>query len=245
MPLLGFGTWQVGQEAVEAALAAGYRSIDTATAYRNEAAVGRAVRASGVRREEVFVTTKVPNQSHGRESTLRELDRSLERLGFDQVDLYLIHWPQPEQGLYVETWQTLEELQARGLATAIGVSNFEIDHLEALTAAGCSTPAVNQIELNPRRPQAARRRYHDAHGMVTEAWAPIGQGGRLLADPVVAEVASAHGRTPAQVILRWHLEQGIVAIPRSSSPDRIRQNADVFSFELTDAQMHRLSALGR
>jgi 2,5-diketo-D-gluconate reductase A len=246
MPRIGFGVFQVAPEetveAVSYALQTGYRAVDTAAAYGNEREVGHAVRASGIGREEMFVTTKLWNSDHGTESAHRAFDRSLERLGFDYVDLYLIHWPAPGRGLYVETWEALVELKAAGRARSIGVSNFEIEHLERVVDATGVAPAVNQVELHPRLQQPELRRFHDGHGMVTEAWSPIAKG-RVLDDPVISEVAETIGRTPAQVVLRWHLQLGNVVIPKSVTPARIEENFRVFDFTLDDDAMRRIEAL--
>ncbi|GAA3762832.1 diketogulonate reductase-like aldo/keto reductase [Spinactinospora alkalitolerans] len=242
MPSLGFGTWRVGRGAVEAALAAGYRSIDTAEMYGNEEEVGAAIAASGVAREDLFVTTKVWNDHHGHRATLDAFDASRRRLGLDVVDLYLIHWPQPSLGLHAETWRALEELYADGAMRAIGVSNFAPEQIEELMAGAEVVPAVNQIELNPGRSRVRERAFHARHGIATEAWAPIARGG-LLDDAAITAVAEEHGRTPAQVILRWHLQHGVIAIPRSSKPERIEQNLAIGDFELDEREMKALDAL--
>jgi 2,5-diketo-D-gluconate reductase A len=246
MPRIGFGVFQVAREetveAVSYALQTGYRAVDTAAAYANEREVGRAVRASGIGRREVFVTTKLWNSDHGRESAHRAFDRSLDRLEFDYVDLYLIHWPAPGRGLYVETWDALVELKAAGRAGSIGVSNFEIEHLERVVDATGVAPAVNQVELHPRLQQPELRRFHAEHGIVTEAWSPIAKG-RVLDDAVIAEVAETIGRTPAQIVLRWHLQLGNVVIPKSVTPARIEENFRVFDFTLDDDAMRRIEAL--
>jgi 2,5-diketo-D-gluconate reductase A len=248
IPQLGFGVFQVQPDETEAvvsqALETGYRHLDTAAAYRNEEAVGRAIAASGIPRDELFVTTKLWNADQGRHSALGALDASLERLSLDHVDLYLIHWPVPSRDLYVESWQALERAAADGRARAIGVSNFQIPHLERLAQETGTVPAVNQIELHPRLQQEELRRHHDEHGIVTEAYSPLAQGG-LLDDPVITEIAGAHDRTPAQIVLRWHLQIGNVVIPKSVTPERIRTNFDVFSFELTENDMQRIAALDR
>jgi 2,5-diketo-D-gluconate reductase A len=248
IPQLGFGVFQVQPDETEAvvsqALEAGYRHLDTAAAYRNEEAVGRAIAASGIPRDELFVTTKLWNADQGGHSALGALDASLERLSLDHVDLYLIHWPVPSRDLYVESWQALEPAAADGRARAIGVSNFQIPHLERLAQETGTVPAVNQIELHPRLQQEELRRHHDEHGIVTEAYSPLAQGG-LLDDPVITEIAGAHDRTPAQIVLRWHLQIGNVVIPKSATPERIRTNFDVFSFELTEHDMQRIAALDR
>ncbi|MDG9701411.1 aldo/keto reductase [Streptomyces sp. DH37] len=247
MPQLGFGVWQVPDEeataAVGHALASGYRSIDTAAVYENEKGTGKAIAESGVPREELFVTTKVWNNQQGRDAALRAFDASLERLGLDYVDLYLIHWPAPKQDRYVDTWKALEEIHADGRAKAIGVSNFKPTHLRRLMEETEIVPAVNQIELHPNFPQAESRAFHAEHGIATEAWSPLGQGKGLLDDPVIAEIARRHGRTPAQVVLRWHLQLGNVVIPKSVTPSRIEENIDVFSFVLDDDDMTGLSTL--
>jgi 2,5-diketo-D-gluconate reductase A len=246
MPQLGFGVWQVpddqAQPAVEAAIAAGYRSIDTAKLYHNEEGVGRAVRASGVPRSELFITTKLWNDEHDYDRALRAFDASLDRLGMDYVDLYLIHWPVPKQDKYRDAWKALEKVYADGRAKAVGVSNFTVDNLTRLMESSSVVPAVNQVELHPRLSQANLRAFHAEHGIATEAWSPLGQG-QLISDPVVAKVAAAHGRTPAQAILRWHLQLGVVAIPKSVTPSRIRENLDVFGFELWADEMDTIRAL--
>ncbi|WP_031509787.1 aldo/keto reductase [Streptomyces megasporus] len=247
MPQLGFGVWQVPDEeatpAVAHAIASGYRSIDTAALYHNERGTGRAIADSGVPREELFVTTKVWNDRHGYDSTLRAFDESLERLGLEYVDLYLIHWPAPRQDRYVETWKALEKLYADGRAKAIGVSNFKPTHLRRLMEETSIVPAVNQIELHPWFQQAESRAFHAEHGIATEAWSPLGQGKGLLDDPAIGEIARRHGRTPAQVVLRWHLQLGNLVIPKSVTPSRIEENIDVFDFALEDGDMAELAGL--
>ena len=247
MPQLGFGVFLVpAEEVVEpvrAALDAGYRLIDTAKLYGNEEGVGRAIRESGVPRDEVFVTTKVWNSDHGYDATLRAFDESQKRLGLDVVDLYLIHWPTPQRNLYVETWRALEQLHADGRARAIGVSNFTPAHLQRLLDETTVVPAVNQVELHPGFPQDELREFHQRHGIVTESWSPLGRGHGLLDDPVVTSIARAHDKTPAQVVLRWHLQLGCVVIPKSTHAERIRENIDVFDVELSTEEMAQLSAL--
>ena len=246
MPQLGFGVFQIPpeetQERVEEALATGYRHVDTAAAYRNEAGVGAAIAASGARREDVFVTTKLWNSEQGYDSTLRAFEKSIERLGTGHVDLYLIHWPVPSNDKYVETWQAFERLSAEGLTRAIGVSNFTIPHLRRLLAETSTVPSVNQIELHPGFQQVALRDFHADHGIVTEAWSPLGQGA-ALGHPVVVDLARKHGKTPAQIVLRWHIDIGNVVIPKSVTPHRIRENIDVFDFELTTDDMRLLEHL--
>ena len=243
MPRLGFGTWQVDQPAVEAALAVGYRSIDTATIYRNETDVGRAIAASGIPRDELFVTTKVWEADQGFDSTLRAFEESRERLGLEVVDLYLIHWPAPANDRYVDTWRALERLHANGDARAIGVSNFQPDQLDRLARETDTVPAVNQIELHPHLPQRELRAYHGAHGIATEAYSPLDQAGTILRDPIVTELAERYERTPAQIVLRWSIELGNVVIPRSSNRGRIEENLRVFDFELDSADVDAISAL--
>ncbi len=248
IPQLGFGVFQVPPGEVVApvttALEAGYRLVDTAAAYQNEEGVGRALRESGVPRAEVFVTTKLWNADHGRDAALAAFDASMAKLGLDTVDLYLIHWPQPGLDRYVETWQALEELYRDGRARAIGVSNFTERHLNRLLAETEVIPAVNQVELHPRFPQEPLRAFHAEHQIATEAWSPLGQGGGLLEDPVIASVARSRARTPAQVVLRWHLQLGCIAIPKSVTPERILANLEVGDFELDDQDMAALTALG-
>jgi 2,5-diketo-D-gluconate reductase A len=237
IPQFGFGVFQIPAEetvtAVRTALDAGYRHIDTAQMYGNEAEVGRAIAESGVPREEIFVTTKLNNDGHGYDAALGALDESLRKLGFDHVDLFLIHWPRPQEGRYVETWTALEKLKADGKARSIGVSNFTVEHLERLAERTGTVPAVNQIELHPQFPQAALRAYHAEHGIATEAWSPIGQGGDLLQDGRLRALADEHGRSPAQVVLRWHIQLGNIVFPKSVTPERIRENIDVFDFALS------------
>ncbi|MGI5253430.1 aldo/keto reductase [Actinacidiphila glaucinigra] len=247
MPQLGFGVWQVPDDeaatAVATALEAGYRSIDTAALYRNEQGTGRAIAASGIPREELFVTTKLWNTDQGHDNALRAFDASLGKLGLDYVDLYLIHWPAPARGLYLETWRALEKIHADGRARAIGVSNFPVAQLRHLLDEGGVAPALNQVELHPHLPQTELRAFHAGHGIATEAWSPLGQGRGLLDEPALAAVAAKHGRTPAQVVLRWHLQIGNVVIPKSVTPSRIRENIDVFGFELDGEDLAAIDAL--
>jgi 2,5-diketo-D-gluconate reductase A len=247
IPQLGFGVFQVPPEqtaeAVTVALAAGYRLIDTAQGYQNEEAVGEALRRSGLPREEVFVTTKLTNSEHGTDRTLRAFEASLRKLGLDEVDLFLIHWPVPARDLYVQTWQTLAKIRAEGRARSIGVSNFTQPHLDRLMRETGVVPAVNQVELHPRFPQPELRAYHAAHGILTEAWAPIGQGQGLLADETIVRLAARKGRSPAQVVLRWHMQLGNIAIPKSVTQARIRENIDVLGFTLDQAEMRQLDTL--
>jgi 2,5-diketo-D-gluconate reductase A len=246
IPQLGFGVFQVPPKetevAVAQALAAGYRHIDTAAAYRNEAAAGEAIHASGIDREQIFLTTKCWNDDQGYERAKRACKASLERLELSHLDLYLIHWPVPAHDLYVETWEALIELQSEGLVRSIGVSNFQPAHLERLITETGHTPSVNQVELHPYLQQVGLRREHGELGILTEAWSPLAQG-QALEDPTIARIAEAHGRTPAQAIIRWHLQLGNVVIPKSVTPSRIQENFEVFGFELSEAEMDAIAAL--
>jgi 2,5-diketo-D-gluconate reductase A len=246
IPQLGFGVFQIPPKetevAVAEALAAGYRHIDTAAAYRNEGGVGEALRASGIARDELFVTTKCWNDDHGYEQAKRACRASLERLELSHLDLYLIHWPVPAHDRYVETWRAFVELQQEGLVRSIGVSNFEPAHLERVIAETGVAPAINQVELHPHFQQAGLRREHERLGVLTEAWSPLGQG-LELEDPTIAEIARAHGKTPAQAIIRWHLQLGNVVIPKSATPSRIRENIDVLGFALSEQELESLAAL--
>ncbi|GAB7106796.1 aldo/keto reductase [Streptomyces phaeofaciens JCM 4814] len=248
MPQLGFGVFQVPDEettaAVTSALRAGYRSIDTAAIYGNERGVGRALADSGIARDELFITTKLWNADQGHDATLAAFDSSLEKLGLDHVDLYLIHWPTPARDLYLDTWRALEKLYADGRTRAIGVSNFQPAHLERLLGAASVVPAVNQIELHPGLQQAELREFHARHGITTEAWSPLAQGA-VLTDDAVTTIAAAHGKSPAQVVLRWHLQIGNVVIPKSVTETRIRENLDVFDFELSAQEIDALTGLDR
>ncbi|SHJ19107.1 Aldo/keto reductase [Nocardiopsis flavescens] len=246
IPQLGLGLWQVPDdqavEVVTAALEAGYRSIDTAAAYGNERGVGEALRRSGVDRDDLFVTSKLANSAQGYDSTLRAFDATLDRLGLETLDLYLIHWPLPGRDLYVPTWKALEHLYVEGRARAIGVSNFQIPHLQRVMEEGGITPMVNQIELHPLLPQRELREFDAEHSIVTQAWSPLGHG-RLLDDGTITAIAAEYERTRAQVLLRWHIQLGNVVIPKSAAPDRIRANFDVFDFELTEHDMERIGGL--
>ncbi|HEU0089133.1 MAG TPA: aldo/keto reductase [Pseudonocardiaceae bacterium] len=246
IPQLGLGTFLVPppdtERVVATALEIGYRSIDTAAAYRNEEGVGRAIAASGLPRDEVFVTTKLWNSDHGYDEALRAFDRSARRLGLDVVDLYLIHWPVPAADRYVETWKALETLLAEGRVRAIGVSNFGHENLQRLFAETGTVPAVNQVELHPYFPQAELRAVHAEFGIATEAWSPLAQG-RVLTDLHIARIAEKHGVTPAQAVLRWHLQLGNIVIPKSVTPARIRENFDVFGFELSPGDLAVLADL--
>ncbi len=250
IPQLGFGVFQIPPEetaeAVRRALEVGYRHIDTAQMYGNESEVGEAVRASPLDRADVFVTTKLSN-SHHRPADAREaFDRSLSKLGSDYVDLFLIHWPLPMlyDGDYVSTWKTLEELQAEGRARSIGVSNFQVDHLERLAAECDVVPAVNQIEVHPYFRNEEVRRYGEAHGIATQAWSPIAQG-EVLDDPAIGEIAEGVGRSPAQVVLRWHIQRGSIVFPKSTSPARMKENFEIFDFELETGDTEQIEGLDR
>jgi 2,5-diketo-D-gluconate reductase A len=246
IPQLGYGVFQVPsketEEVVARALQVGYRHIDTAAAYKNEGPVGLAIHASGIPREEIFVTTKCFNDDHGKDKAKKAFKASLERLELEHIDLYLIHWPVPAHDLYVETWQAFVELQAEGLVRAIGVSNFQPEHLERIVAETGVVPAINQVELHPYFQQVGLRREHDELGIVTEAWSPLGQGLELEDSEIVA-IAQAHGKTPAQAIIRWHLQLGNVVIPKSVTPERIQENFDVFDFELSADEMEAIREL--
>ncbi|WP_020662150.1 aldo/keto reductase [Amycolatopsis benzoatilytica] len=248
IPQLGFGVFQVPDDetaaAVASALQAGYRSIDTAAIYGNEAGVGRAIAESGLSRDELFVTTKLWNADQGYDSTLRAFDASLAKLGLDQVDLYLIHWPTPARDRYLDTWRALEQLARDGRIRAAGVSNFQPAHLRRLIDDSDLVPAVNQIELHPGLQQAELRAFHAEHGIATEAWSPLAQGA-VLNDPAITEIAGRTGKSAAQVVLRWHLELGNIVIPKSVTPARIRQNLDVFDFSLSDADLAAIAAADR
>ncbi|MEO6826684.1 MAG: aldo/keto reductase [Microbacteriaceae bacterium] len=246
IPQVGLGVYKVPDEiaadVVGTALEAGYRHVDTAALYRNEVGVGRGVAASGIPREDLFVTTKVWNDRQGFDQTLRAFDESLDKLGMDYVDLYLIHWPVPRQNLYLETWRALEKLHADGRARSIGVSNFHTHHLDRLLAEATVTPVINQVELHPRLPQEKVREYGASHGIVTEAWSPLARG-RLLENDVLARIGAKHGKSPAQVVIRWHLELGNVVIPKSVTPSRIRENFQVFDFGLDPEDLDAIATL--
>ncbi|WP_333737519.1 aldo/keto reductase [Streptomyces sp. IBSBF 2806] len=241
LPALGLGTWPMddaeAEEAVAGAIGLGFRLVDTATNYRNETGVGRGVARAGVPREEIVLTTKLPGRHHGYEETLASFEESRRRLGVDYVDLYLIHWPLPRVGRFVDSWRAMIKLREDGLVRSIGVSNFTAGHLGRLEKETGVLPSVNQIELHPLFPQEELRAFHEAKGVRTESWSPLGRGSAILADPAVVSVAEAQGVTPGQVVLRWHLQLGAVPIPKSSSPQRQRANLDVFGFELGPAQM--------
>ncbi|CAM3011294.1 aldo/keto reductase [Saccharomonospora xinjiangensis] len=247
MPQLGYGVFQVSPGEVTGlvseALRAGYRSIDTAAIYGNEEGVGRAIAESDLAREDLFVTTKLWNDHQGYDSTLAALDESMARLGLDYIDLYLIHWPVPSKDTYVETWKAMQRLHEEGRAKAIGVSNFQIPHLRRLLDETDVVPALNQIELHPNLPQRQLREFHAEHGIATEAWSPLGQGKGLLDDPTLTSLAAEYGKSPAQIVLRWHIQLGNITIPKSATPSRIKQNIEVFDFELSADDMATITAL--
>jgi len=246
MPQVGLGVWQTPAAetagVVRTAIAAGYRSIDTAAAYDNEVGVGEGARASGLAREDLFITTKLRSRDHGFDHALRAFDASLKRLGTDYVDLFLIHWPAPGHGRYIEAWQALVRLQEEGRARSIGVSNFMVEHLRRIIGETGVVPVVNQVKLHPKFQQTDLRAFHAGQGIVTESWSPLGHGA-LLKHPEIARIAARHGRTPAQAIIRWHMEQGLVVIPKSVSAERIAENFEVFDFRLDDEDMRAIAAL--
>jgi 2,5-diketo-D-gluconate reductase A len=246
IPQLGLGVWQVPArvtaEIVGEALKAGYTSIDTAEGYQNERGVGDAIKASGLDRDSLFITSKLRNSFHARDDALRAFDKTMEELQLEELDLFLIHWPRPRLGKYVEAWKTLIELQQQGRIRSIGVSNFNIDHLERIIGETGVVPVVNQIELHPTFQQRAVRDFHKRHDIRIESWSPLGQG-RDLRDPVIAAIAKKHGKTPAQIIIRWHLEQGLIVIPKSVTASRIRENINVFDFSLDADDMRKIEGL--
>lgn len=248
IPQLGFGVFRIdpdgAEQIVSQALEVGYRHIDTAAVYGNETGVGRAIAASGIPRDEIYVTTKLWNSDQGTQSAIDALDLSLDKLGLDRVDLYLIHWPRPDLDRYVESWAAMTQLRADGKTTSIGVSNFHVPHLEKLAAASDVIPVVDQIELHPTFQQRQVRGYAAQHGIAIEAWGPLGQGKYdLFGIPAIADAAAAHGVTPAQVVIRWHLQSGLILFPKTTSAARMRENLDVFGFELSADQMAAIDAL--
>lgn len=249
LPAIGFGTYPLGGppgvEAVVSALRQGYRLVDSAVNYENEGAVGAAIRRSGVPRDEIVVTSKLPGRHHGYAEATTCVYESLYRLGLDHIDLYLIHWPNPSVDRYVEAWQALVDLRREGVLRSIGVSNFLPEHLNRIIAATGVTPAVNQVELHPYFPQEQQREVHEQLGIRTESWSPIGKASGLRQEPVVTGIAEAVGRTPTQVILRWHVQLGAVPLPKAANPGRQLENLDVFDFELDDAQVAAITALAR
>lgn len=246
IPQVGLGVWQTPDNeaapAVKAALDAGYRHVDTAAVYENEQGVGEGIRQSGLPRSDIFLTTKLWNTDQGYEQTLKAFEASLKRLGTDYVDLYLIHWPSAHRGLFVDTWKALVSLKEEGRAKSIGVSNFYPEHIEKIVAETGVVPVINQIELHPDFQQRETRAFHEKHKIATQSWSPLGQG-KLLGHPVIAEIAQKLGRTPAQVIIRWHIENGLVVIPKSVTPSRIVENFKVFDFTLSAEDLDRLNGL--
>ncbi|MEN8583340.1 aldo/keto reductase [Burkholderia sp. RS01] len=247
IPQIGLGTWPLNDRevatAVVNAVEAGYRHIDTAVRYGNEAGVGEGIRATGLNREELFVTTKLDGEFQGGDKALAGLEGSLKRLNMDYVDLLLIHWPLPRRGEFISTWKTFERLQGQGKARSIGVSNFKPSHLEQLMWASDVVPAVNQIQLNPSVTRSADCAYHQHHGIVTESYSPLGSGSGLLSAPVLQRIAIKHGKTESQVVLRWHVQQGLVTIPKSADPQRMKENIDVFEFVLDDEDLAAINTL--
>ncbi|KFF60073.1 oxidoreductase [Cryobacterium sp. MLB-32] len=246
IPQIGLGVYKIADDlaadAVAAALEAGYRHVDTATLYENEKGVGQGLARAAVPRDEVFVTTKVWNDQHGYDETLRAFDESLDKLGLDYVDLYLIHWPAPRQDRYIDTYRALETLRADGRARSIGVSNFHTHHLDRLLAETSIVPAINQVELHPWLPQSDVREYDAAHGILTEAWSPLARG-RAIGNETLEAIGARYGKSAAQVVIRWHVQLGNVVIPKSVTPQRIRDNIDVFDFELDDADLAAIATL--
>ena len=249
LPAIGFGTYPMkgedGVTAIRSAIEVGYRLLDTAVNYENEHEVGEAIRRSGVAREELQVTSKLPGRDHGYDEAIASVHGSLDRLGLEYLDLHLIHWPNPSRDQYVDAWRALVDLREQGLVRSIGVSNFTARHLERIIEATGVTPAVNQIELHPYFPQAEMRGVDERLGIRTEAWSPLGKRQAPFAEPAVADAAQRHGVTPGQVILRWHVQLGSIPIPKSATPERQRQNLDVFGFELSEDEVAAITALGR
>ncbi|WP_247997595.1 aldo/keto reductase [Brucella tritici] len=248
IPQLGYGVWQVGNDeavaAVSEALKAGYRHIDTAAIYGNEEGVGDAIKSSGIERGDIFLTTKLWNSEQGYESTLKAFDTSLKKLGTDYVDLYLIHWPMPSKDLFMETWRAFLKLKEEGRAKSIGVSNFRTADLERIIKESGVTPVLNQIELHPQFQQDELRLFHSKHNIATEAWSPLGQG-KILEDATLKTIAEKHGKSVAQVILRWHIETGNIVIPKSVTPARIKENFDIFDFHLNGTDHDAITKLDK
>lgn len=250
IPQIGFGTGLIddsdAENLVAAAIRAGYRLVDTAEHYQNEIGVGRGIQSSGLPREEFYVCTKFDSEWHGFDLVRQGLERSLKRLAMDYVDLYLIHWPVPALDKFVDTWRGLIRLQTEGLVRAIGTSNFKVSHLNRLYDETGVLPSLNQIQLNPFYQRAAERQYHDAHGIVTGAWAPLGgNSAPVLSDPLISDIAGRYAKTPAQVVLRWHLQMGNIAVPKASSPLRVAENVDILDFELPDSEIALISSMDR
>lgn len=243
MPQLGLGVWQVPDEgavqSVSEAIRCGYRAIDTAAIYRNEHGVGQAIKNCGLDRQELFITTKLWNDDQGYDRSMRAIDSSLQKLGLEYVDLYLVHWPSPKRGLYQESWKALIEIKKSGRAKSIGVSNFMIEHLQEIIDATGEVPVLNQVELHPRFQQKDLRAFHEKHDIKTQSWSPLGQGA-MLKDPLIQEIAQKYGKTPAQIVIRWHLQNKLIVIPKSVTPARIRENFDVFNFTLESADFERI-----
>ncbi len=246
MPQLGFGVWQVSDDGAEAAVSeafkVGYRSIDTAAIYRNETGVGRAIKNSGLARNDMYITTKLWNEDQGYDKAMKAIDASLKKLGLEQVDLYLMHWPSPHRGLYLETWKAMVEIKKQGKAKSIGVSNFMPEHLTRIIDATGEVPVLNQIELHPKFQQKTLREFHQKHGIFTECWSPLGQG-TLLDDVQLKEIAAKHGKSTAQVILRWHLQNNFIVIPKSVTPSRIKENFAVSDFTLSTEDMAKIEKM--
>ncbi len=250
IPQIGLGVFKVEdgrevEETIDIAFKAGYRSIDTAAIYRNEEGVGRAIAYSGIPREELFITSKVWNDDQGYDSTLRAFDESLQRLGLDYLDMYLIHWPKPANHKIKDTWRAMELLYKKGRVRTIGTSNFKPLHIEELLASAVTVPAVNQIELHPLFTQLETRAYCEEKGIAIESYSPLMQGGDILKNKTISGIANAHGKEPAQVILRWHIQSGFIVIPKSVTPERIQSNINIFNFELSDAEMKRIDKLNQ
>lgn len=248
MPQIGLGTWLTKdgpevEQAVIAALKCGYRLIDTAKYYGNEESIGRAIKASGIKREDIFITTKLWNADQGYEPTLKAFKKSLERLGVDYIDLYLIHWPMPKVGKYVETWKAFEKLYADKKIRAIGVSNFTIETLQKLMDSAEIMPVINQIELHPKFAQHEMREFCKQHDIQVESYSPLMHGGDILSDNAIQRIADKYHKTIAQVVLRWHIQSGLVVIPKSVNPDRIRENIDIFDFKLDDSDMRKIDMM--
>ncbi|WP_227394620.1 aldo/keto reductase [Jeotgalibacillus aurantiacus] len=250
MPQIGLGVWQVedhqtGVDSVKKAIETGYRSIDTAMIYKNEEAVGEGIRAAGVPREDLFITTKVWNADQGYDSTIEAFNTSLEKLGLDYVDLYLVHWPMPEKDRYVDTYKAMEKLYEEGKVKAIGVCNFEIEHLQRLMDECTVKPVLNQVECHPYLAQNELKEFCAKHDIFVEAWSPLMQGGAVLEDDIIRNIAEKYGKSPAQVVIRWHLQSNSIVIPKSVTPSRIESNFDVFDFELTEDEMKSINDLDR
>lgn len=243
MPQLGLGVWQVPDDqaisSVSEALHCGYRAVDTAAIYRNEHGVGQAIKQSGISRQQIFVTTKLWNEDQGYDRAMQAIDSSLSKLNLEYVDLYLIHWPSPRRGLYTESWKALVEIKKSGRAKSIGVSNFMSEHLQDIMDATGEVPVVNQVELHPRFQQRELRAFHDKHNIFTQSWSPLGQG-KILQEPVIQEIARKYGKTPAQIVIRWHLQNNLIVIPKSVTPTRIQENFDVFNFKLESSDFEAI-----